>query len=53
MSGHDDTIDTATAALHEMFLSYMRAGFKRKEALELIMVHLGGLDLSGEVHDES
>ncbi len=48
-----DTIDTATAALHEMFLSYMRAGFKRREAMELVKVHLGGLDLSGESHDES
>lgn len=48
-----DSIDVATAAMHEMFLSYMRAGFKRREALELIKVHLGGLDLSGEAHDES
>ncbi len=55
MSAHDedhDTIDIATAALHEMFLSYMRAGFKRKEAMELVKVHLGALDLSGESHDE-
>ncbi len=51
---HDhDTIDIATAALHEMFLSYMRAGFKRREALELVKVHISSLDHSGDAHDES
>ncbi len=47
------TLDIATVALHEMFLSYMRAGFKRSEALELVKVHIGNIDHRGETHDES
>ena len=55
MSHEDDhdTIDVATSALHEMFLSYMRAGFKRSEALQLVKVHISSLDHRGEAHDES
>ena len=53
MPEDDYTIDTATAAIHEMFLSYIRAGFKRSEALELVKVHIANLDHRGESHDES
>lgn len=53
MSPHEnDTIDVATVALHEMFLSYMRAGFKRREALELVKVHISAIDHSGDTHDD-
>jgi hypothetical protein len=34
------SLDEAAIAVHEVFLSYMRAGFTRKEALELVMQQL-------------
>lgn len=34
------TLDDAAVATHEMFQSYMRAGFTRQEALQLVMGHL-------------
>lgn len=47
------TIDDGTTAIHELFLSYIRAGFKRSEALELVKVHIANLDHRGEIHDDS
>lgn len=38
------TIDSATIAMHELFESYIRAGFARHEALELIKAHISNLD---------
>ena len=39
--------------IHEMFLSYIQAGFKRSEALELIKAHIANLDpRAGESHDD-
>ncbi len=46
------TIDEGTAGIHELFLSYIRAGFKRSEALELIKQHIANTK-QGEAHDDS
>lgn len=35
-----DDLRTAAIAMHEMLISYMRAGFTRKEALELVKTSL-------------
>lgn len=34
------TLDMGAAGVHEMFMSYVRAGFTETQALELIKVHL-------------
>lgn len=42
MPQHPGEIDTAAIALHEMFEAYLRAGFERSEAFELIKIILAG-----------
>ncbi len=37
------SLDAAAVAMHEMFMSYIRAGFNKREALELVKVHLAEL----------
>ncbi len=37
------SLDESSVALHEVFLSYQRAGFTRREALELVKVLLAGM----------
>ncbi len=34
------TLDQAAIAIHEMYKSYVRAGFTEVQAMELITVHL-------------
>ncbi len=36
----DQTLDEGAVVVHEFFLAYIKAGFKRSEALDLIKVHL-------------
>ncbi len=45
-------IDDGAIAINEMFMSYVRAGFTRREALELIKVHLAKV-IDGEATDET
>ncbi len=52
MSEESPSLDTAAAAIHEMFLSYMRAGFMRSEALALVKIHLAAVVPGGEAHDD-
>jgi len=47
----EGTINAAAAAVHEMFLAYIRAGFKRSEALDLVKEHISNLP-KGEAHDD-
>lgn len=35
-SGGDDTFDRGAVALHDMFESYVRAGFTEEQAMEII-----------------
>jgi len=34
------SMDAATVAVHELFLSYQRAGFTHAEALDLVKAHI-------------
>lgn len=35
----DNELDGCAVAMHELFMSYVRAGFTRDEALTLVMNH--------------
>ena len=51
------TLDDGAVATHEIFASYVRAGFSRKEALELVKIHLtsasAAINRDMEVDDET
>ena len=46
-------MDEATILMHEMFESYMRAGFARHEALELIKAHIANMDMRPKGKDSN
>jgi hypothetical protein len=37
------SLDAAAIGIHEMFMSYMRAGFNADQALQLVMCHIKSL----------
>ncbi len=36
----DETLDDSTVILNELYVSYVRSGFTKKQAMQLIEVHL-------------
>lgn len=45
-----NTLDESAAALHEMYLSYMRAGFTRDQAMQLVLQVVASIG-TNSVHD--
>jgi hypothetical protein len=41
------TVDAAAVGVHEIFLSYVRAGFTRSEALTIVLKHIEIQNLAG------
>jgi hypothetical protein len=39
----EGTLDEAAVGIHELFMAYVRAGFTRSEALELVKVQLNNI----------